>query len=90
MASPVANAAGAVEGFNFGRYGEGAAGNTHDSNMFKLQLDELLAEMRPDYERRLKKVEKALHKLKGILEHIPERDPLPVSLASKSCGSGQI
>lgn len=90
MASAVTNAAGAVEEFDFGGYGEGAAGTTHDSTMFKLQMDELLAEMRPDYERRLKKVEKALHKLKGILEHIPERDPLPVSPISKSCGTGQV
>ncbi|SLM40170.1 Nrap protein [Lasallia pustulata] len=84
MASAVTNAAGAVEEFDIGGYGEGAASTTHDSTMFKLQMDELLAEMRPDYERRLKKVEKALHKLKGILEHIPERDPLPVSEAERN------
>ena len=47
--------------------------------MFKLQMDELLAEIQPDYERRLKKVEKALYKLKRILERIPDREPMPVS-----------
>lgn len=88
--SAVKNAAGAAKKIDFGGNGEGVAGNIYNSNMFKLQMDELLAEMRPDYERRLKKVEKALHKLKAILERIPEQEPLPVSLTCTTRGSRQI
>lgn len=84
------NPAGAVRKSDLGGDGEGAAGNTYNSNMFKLQMDELLAETRPDYERRLKKAEKALRRLKTILERIPEQEPLPVSSTSKTCRSGPI
>lgn len=89
-ASNVTDAAGAVEKVDSSGDAEGAARNIYNSNMFKLQVDELLAEMRPDYERKLKKVEKALHKLKAILERIPEQKPLPVSLLFKTYGSRQI
>ena len=89
-ASAVTNAAGTVKELDSGGTAKGAAGNMYSSNMFKLQMDELLAEMRPNYERRLKKVEKALHKLKAILERIPEQDALPVSPISKTYSSGQI
>lgn len=90
IASTATNTAGAVENVGFSGDGEGAAGNIYNPNMFKLQVDELLAEMRPDYERKLKKIEKALHKLKVILERIPEHEPLPVGLKSKICGNRQI
>ena len=56
-----------------------SAGSMYKSNLFKLQMDELLAELRPSYKRRMVKAEKALHKLKRLIEAIPTRDPLPVS-----------
>ncbi|CAO3646839.1 unnamed protein product [Cunninghamella echinulata] len=41
------------------------------SNIFKLELDELLNEIQPKYEKHAK-LEKALHNLKGIFDSIPE------------------
>lgn len=51
---------------------------TYDSNMFKLKVNELLARVRPDYERRMLKVENSLRKLKDIIERIPDRQAKPV------------
>lgn len=50
----------------------------YDSNMFKLKVNELLAKVRPDYERRMLKVENSLRKLKDIIERIPDREAKPV------------
>ena len=47
---------------------------TYDSNMFKLKANELLAKVRPDYERRLVNVENSLRKLKVVIERIPDRE----------------
>ncbi len=47
---------------------------TYDSNMFKLKANELLAKVRPDYERRMVQVEISLRKLKDIIERIPDRE----------------
>lgn len=55
-------------------------GAEYNSNMFKLQTEELLARVRPDYKKRMAKVENALRKLKTIIEQIPSRDPVPVRL----------
>lgn len=90
IASLATDAAGAVEKVDSCGDGEGAAGNIYNPNMFQLQVDELLAEMRPDYKGKLKKVEKALQKLKATLERIPEQEPLPVSLIFKTCDNRQI
>ena len=48
--------------------------------MMQLQIDELLATVRPDYERRMKIAENSLRKLKAIIERIPPREAQPVRL----------
>lgn len=60
--------------------GDGA----YNTNLFQLQVNELLSRVRPDYERRMNKVENALRKLKGIIERIPNRDAKPVRKSSHS------
>ena len=55
------------------------AGGNYKSSLFKLQVDELLSEVRPNYEKRLSGVDDALRRLKGLIEGIGERDALPVS-----------
>ena len=51
----------------------------YDGNIFKLQLDELLEEVKPMYKNRIVRVEKTLRKIKGIVESIPSRAATPVS-----------
>ncbi|KAG4443141.1 hypothetical protein IFR05_001373 [Cadophora sp. M221] len=60
------------------------AGGLYKSSLFKLQVDELLAEVQPQYEKRLKGVDDLLRKLKGLIEGIAERSPVSVSEASKA------
>ena len=55
----------------------------YSSNMFQLQVDELLVKVRPA-KGRMVKAENALHKLKDIIEHIPIREPKPVRHSSHS------
>jgi U3 small nucleolar RNA-associated protein 22 len=55
------------------------AGGLYKSSLFKLQVDELLHEVEPNYEKRFRGMKEALHKLKGLIEGIEERDALPVS-----------
>lgn len=55
----------------------------YNSNVFQLQVDELLVKVRPA-KGRMVKAENALHKLKDIIEHIPSREPKPVR---HSCNS---
>ena len=50
----------------------------YDSNMFKLKTTELLAKVRPDYERCMVKLEHSLRRLKDIIERIPDREAKPV------------
>lgn len=52
--------------------------SAYNSNMFQLQIDELLSKVRPDYGRRMVRAENALRKLKKIIERIPYRAPKPV------------
>lgn len=65
--------------------GGGAAftGGTFKSNMFKLQVDELLSQVRPKHGRREVAAEEALHKIKGIIEHLPDRGPHSVAEAER-------
>lgn len=55
------------------------AGGLHKSSLFKLQVDELLREVAPNYEKRFSGLTEALHKLKGLIEGIEGRDTLSVS-----------
>ncbi|KAF2011778.1 pre-rRNA processing protein-like protein Utp22 [Aaosphaeria arxii CBS 175.79] len=52
------------------------------SNMFKLQVDELLDQIRPNYGK--KEVESAMRALKEHIEQIPSRPPLPFYEAQKA------
>ena|SRR5438046_10488378 len=54
------------------------AGDMYTSSKFVLQLDEMLAEVRPDYEKRLAPMESVLRKLKDIIEQLPDVEPLSV------------
>lgn len=58
--------------------------NTFKSNMFKLQVDELLLQIRPRRDRRAEVAEQALHTLKKAIEAIPARSPLSVEDAERS------
>lgn len=62
---------------------EGAlyAGGLYKSSMFKLQIDELLAEVRPNYEKRSAGLDEALHRLNGLIEAIEARPTLPVRMS---------
>ena len=51
-----------------------------DSNMFQLKIHQLLAQVQPDYERRMVKAENALRMLKGTIERIPDREAKPVCI----------
>ena len=48
------------------------------SNMFKLQVDELLDQVKLKYGKKEAPVENAMRTLKTIIEQIPSREPLPV------------
>ncbi|OCL08708.1 Nrap protein, partial [Glonium stellatum] len=56
----------------------------YKSNMFKLQVDELLEQVRPKYGKKEAPAENAMRTLKAIIEQIPSREPLPVHDAEKS------
>jgi U3 small nucleolar RNA-associated protein 22 len=61
------------------------AGGMYKSSMFKLQVDEMLAEVRPNSEKQMGWVEAALHKLNTVIGAIEERDALPVSVMDSAC-----
>lgn len=54
------------------------SGGLFKSSMFKLQVDEMLAEVQPSYEKRLSGVNEALKKLKEHIESIGDRGPASV------------
>ncbi|KAH7138250.1 Nrap protein [Dendryphion nanum] len=55
------------------------------SNMFKLQVDELLEQVKPRYKR--KEAENAMRTLKELVEQIPSREPVTIPEAEKSMKS---
>ncbi|KAF9638271.1 putative pre-rrna processing protein utp22 protein [Lasiodiplodia theobromae] len=59
-------------------------GEVYKSNIFKLQVDELLEQIRPKHGKKEAAAEKALRDLKGIIEKIPARDPAPIPDAERS------
>ncbi|OAX81037.1 hypothetical protein ACJ72_04623 [Emergomyces africanus] len=59
------------------------ASGVFKSNVFKLQVDELLSQLRPAHDKLLSRVEKPLRKLKSIIEKIPDIPPKIVSEAEK-------
>lgn len=56
---------------------------TFKSNMFKLQVDELLAQIRPRRGQREEAAEQALHALKRTIDRIPARGPFSVEEAER-------
>lgn len=50
------------------------------SSILKLQVEELLVKLRKDSDRKAIDIENALRKLKTVIEHIPSREAMPVSL----------
>ncbi|KAL4792314.1 Nrap protein [Aspergillus venezuelensis] len=49
------------------------ANGLYKSSFFKLQLDELIAESRPNYEKQLATLKDTLHGLKDLIESLPEK-----------------
>ena len=60
-----------------------SSGGMGKSAMMTLQVNELLSEIRPDYEKQLSQLESTLHKLKEIIESIPEVAPMTAIEAEK-------
>ncbi|KAG9249157.1 pre-rRNA processing protein-like protein Utp22 [Calycina marina] len=59
------------------------AAGQYKSSIFKLQVDELLAELRPNYGKRTASINQSLHKLNSLIEGIQDRAALPVAEATK-------
>jgi U3 small nucleolar RNA-associated protein 22 len=53
-------------------------GEIYKSNVFKLQVDQLLKQVRPKYGKFEPEVSAALHTLKRIIEQIPNQEPMAV------------
>jgi hypothetical protein len=54
------------------------SGGLYNSSLFKLQIDEMLAQVQPNYEKRMPGVDDALRRLKTMIEAIEDREMLPV------------
>ena len=54
------------------------------STMMALQINELLSEVRPNYEKQLSQLEGVLHKIKQIIESLPDAPPMSATEAEKS------
>jgi len=63
--------------------GAAYAAGTYKSNFFKLQVDELLGQLRPKGGKRQENAESALHSLKKTIEQIPARGPSAVDEAGR-------
>jgi U3 small nucleolar RNA-associated protein 22 len=50
----------------------------YKSNIFKMEMKEMLAEVGVDYKKRMAPVERTLHLLKGVIDNIPERAEVTV------------
>lgn len=55
-------------------------GDLNRSSMFKLQVDEMLRVVQPNYAKLMEPMDKALRKLKVLIEGIEDRDPVTVGL----------
>ncbi|KAF1988268.1 pre-rRNA processing protein Utp22 [Aulographum hederae CBS 113979] len=67
-------------------YGSGDiyTGEMFKSNVFKLQMDELLEDCAFKHGKREKEAEGVLHTLKSIIEKIPDREPLSIGDAERN------
>ena len=53
-------------------------GDVFTSDLFQIQVKELLSAVEPKYEKQTVAVEKVLRRLKSVIEELPSREPLPV------------
>lgn len=60
------------------------AGGLHKSSIFNLQVDEMLAEVRLNYDKQFSGADDALRRLKGLIEAIEEKKPLSIPDATKA------
>lgn len=63
--------------------GSAYAGEVYKSNVFKLQVDELLEQVRPQHKQNALPIERTLRTLKSIIEDIPTRESRPIHDAQK-------
>ncbi|GAB7361344.1 hypothetical protein MBLNU230_g1400t1 [Neophaeotheca triangularis] len=59
-------------------------GGNFKSNAFKLQVDELLEQIRPKHGAKEAAIDEALHSLRTAIGQIPAREPLPVEDAERA------
>src|SRR5215469_261956 len=64
--------------------GTAYVGEVYKSNIFKLQVDELLEQVRPKYNQHAPAIERILRTLKHVIEGIPRRDPLMAQDAERA------
>lgn len=60
-----------------------SASGLYKSSFFKLQLDELLTDSRPNYDKQAARLQGTLHKLKDVIEGIPDKPPKSAADAEK-------
>lgn len=58
--------------------GQALIKSSYKSGLFGLQVDELLADVRHDRDKKRDRIDTLLRRVKEIIEHIPEREELPV------------
>ena len=61
-----------------------SSGGMASSSIMTIQINQLLPEVRPHYEKQLAQLEASLHKLKHIIENLPDIAPLSATDAEKS------
>lgn len=63
------------------------ASGFYKSSFFKLQMDELLTGLRPNYDKRISKIQDTLHEVKNAIESLPDTSPKSVLEAEKELRS---
>ncbi|KAF1923557.1 pre-rRNA processing protein Utp22 [Didymella exigua CBS 183.55] len=66
------------------------ASESFKSNLFKLQVDELLEQVKPKYGKKEAPAENVMRTLKTIIESLPSREALPIPEAEKALKSAGI
>jgi U3 small nucleolar RNA-associated protein 22 len=68
-----------------GSFGGVYTEEVYKSNLFKLQVDELLEQVKPNFQTVEAKLNDLLRSLKSLIENIPNREPASISEAEKQC-----
>lgn len=63
------------------------ASGFYKSSFFKLQMDELLTGLRPNYDKQISKLQDTLHKVKNAIESLPDKNPKSVIESEKELRS---